>query len=143
MFVTRLLSGIVLVIAAIVLLFFGDIWLVAALLILSQIGIYELLRVFRLDRNPMSLIVYLETAVYYTMLYMGKEWWTEGLLVLELVVLLVAYVIRYPKDRIDMVAKCFFVSVYVALLLSFILYWTFLTVCTEFSLIVSSSGTGF
>ena len=120
MFITRLLSGIVLVIAAIVLLFFGDIWLAAVLLILSQIGIYELLRVFRLDRNPMTLIVYLETAVYYTILYLGKEWWTQGLLVLELVILLVVYVVRYPKDRIDMVAKCFFVSVYVALLLSFI-----------------------
>ena len=120
MFITRLLSGIVLVIATIVLLFFGDIWLAAVLLILSQIGIYELLRVFRLDRNPMTLIVYLETAVYYTILYLGKEWWTQGLLVLELVILLVVYVVRYPKDRIDMVAKCFFVSVYVALLLSFI-----------------------
>lgn len=120
MFVTRLLSGIVLVAAAIVLLFFGDVWLVGALLVLSQIGIYELLRVFRLDKHPMALIVYMETAVYYTLLYLGLDWWTMGLLVLELVMLLVIYVIRYPKDQIDTVSKCFFVSVYVALLLSFI-----------------------
>lgn len=120
MFVTRLLSGIVLVIAAVILLFFGDVWLVGALLLLSQIGIYELLRVFRLEKHPMALVVYLETAVYYTLLYLGLDWWTTGLLVLELVVLLMLYVARYPKDWVDTVAKCFFVSVYVALLLSFI-----------------------
>lgn len=120
MFVTRLLSGIVLVLAAIILLFYGDVWLVGALLVLSQIGIYELLRVFRLDRHPAALVVYMEAAVYYILLYLGHGWWTMGLLVLELVILLVLYVARFPRDRIDRVAECFFVSVYVPLLLSFI-----------------------
>ncbi len=120
MFVTRLLSGIVLVTAAVILLFFGDVWLAGALLILSQIGIFELLRVLRLIRHPMALVVYLETAAYYILLYLGLGWWTTGLLVLELVILLMLYVIRYPRDRVDIVAKCLFVSVYVTLLLSFI-----------------------
>ncbi|MBO5072333.1 MAG: phosphatidate cytidylyltransferase, partial [Eubacterium sp.] len=120
MFVTRLLSGIVLVTAAVILLFFGDVWLAGALLILSQIGIFELLRVLRLIRHPMALVVYLETAAYYILLYLGLGWWTTGLLVLELVILLMIYVMRYPRDRIDIVAKCLFVSVYVTLLLSFI-----------------------
>ncbi len=120
MFVTRLLSGIVLVTAAVILLFFGDVWLAGALLILSQIGIFELLRVLRLIRHPMALVVYLETAAYYILLYLGLGWWTTGLLVLELVILLMIYVMRYPRDRIDIVAKCLFVSVYVTMLLSFI-----------------------
>lgn len=120
MFGTRLLSGIVLVAAAIVLLFFGNAWLAAALLVLSLIGIYELLRVFRMERHPMAAVVYIGTVAYYILLYTGHVWWTVGLSVLELVVLLILYVVRYPKDHIDSVTKCFFVSAYVALMLSYI-----------------------
>lgn len=120
MFITRLISGIVLVIAAIILLFFGGIWLALALLALSLIGVYELLRVFRMEKHPMAVMVYLEITAYYVLLYMGYHWWTVALLVLELVAMLILYVLRYPKDRIDEVAKCFFVSVYVGLLLSYI-----------------------
>lgn len=120
MFVTRLLSGIVLVAAAVFLLFFGDVWLALALLALSLVGIYELLRVFRMERHPMSLTAYLGTVVQYVLLYLELDWWVVGLIVLELVVLLVLYVARYPKDRIGSVTKCFFAILYVGLLLSFI-----------------------
>lgn len=120
MFVTRLLSGIVLVLAAIVLLFFGNIWLAAALLCLSLTGIYELMRVFGLQRHPMAAAVYLEVITYYLLIYFGYEMWTEGLLVLELASLLILFVVRYPGDRISVVAKCFFASVYAGLMLSYI-----------------------
>ena len=46
MFWKRLLSGIVLVLAALLLMLVGDIWLLFAVGILSLLGIYELLRVF-------------------------------------------------------------------------------------------------
>lgn len=120
MFVTRLLSGIVLVIAAVILLFYGNLWLALALLALSLTGVYELLRVFQMEKHPMAVVVYLEVTVYYALLYAGRAWWIVALLVLELVALLIIYVLRYPKERIDDVAKCFFISVYAGLLLSYI-----------------------
>ncbi len=120
MFITRLLSGIVLVAAAIVLLYFGNIWLAAVLGILSLIGNYELLRVFKLEKEPFALVAYLSTIAHYVLMYLGLMRWFPALIVLETIVLLVIYVARYPKYKIDAVAKVCFTTYYVGFLLSYI-----------------------
>ena len=51
MFKTRLLSGIVLVILALVLIITGGDVLFASLLIISLIGLYELYRVFQIEKS--------------------------------------------------------------------------------------------
>lgn len=117
MFLTRLISGIVLVLAAIFLMVFGDIWLLAALGLLALFGVYELLRVLQMERGALAIVTYITTAVYYAFLYMGWEKWSMALLILALVVMLVIYVVQYPKLRIDRVTKCIFALLYVSVLL--------------------------
>ena len=56
MFITRLISGIVLLAAAAALFVVGDIWLVIALGILSLIGVFELFRVFGMKKHPMAIV---------------------------------------------------------------------------------------
>lgn len=120
MFITRLLSGIVLMLAAVFLLVFGDIWLLAVLGILSLSGVYEILRVFQIEKHPLAVTAYMSTVVYYVLLYFQLQQWIPGLLALTLVVLLITYVVQYPKYKIDKVACSFLAVVYVGYLLSYV-----------------------
>lgn len=121
MFVTRLLSGAVLVVAAFLLFLFGDVWLLAAMGVLSLLGCYEMLRVFRLEKHPLGVITYAATLIYYVILYFGWQNRAIGFVVPPLVLaLLIVYVLQYPKHRIEQVTKALFVFLYVSVLLSFV-----------------------
>ncbi len=121
MFFIRLLSGAVLLGAAVLLCFFGNIWLLLITGLLSLIGNYELLRVFRMEKSPLGIVVYLTTIGYYALLHFGwQDWSIAMILPLMLLALLTIYVIRYPKDTIDSVTKALFSFLYVSVLLSFV-----------------------
>lgn len=120
MFVTRLISGIVLVFAAIILLYTGNIWLAAVLAVLSLIGLYELLRVFQMEKHPMTAVAYLATAAYYVLICLGQMMWAVALLTLGFILFLVIYVAKYPVYSIDQVAKVTFAIFYTGVLMSFI-----------------------
>lgn len=120
MFVTRLLSGIVMVLAAIFLMVMGDIWLLAVLGILALIGVYELLRVFGIEKSSLAVVAYGATAAYYVFLYMAWPRWFLALFLLALIVMLIVYVVKYPAIRIEKVTGTLFSILYVSVLLSFI-----------------------
>ena len=65
MFRTRLLSGIVLVIIALVLVITGGDVLLAGLFAVSMVGLSELYRVFHIERTLLGMTGYLAVAVYY------------------------------------------------------------------------------
>lgn len=122
MFLTRLISGIVLLAAAAALFVFGDIWLVFVLGILSVIGTFELFRVMGMKKHPQAIVVYVATVVYYGLL-LDYPYHFELLRlvpVLAVLVLLTVYVIRYPKDHINQTVKSVFVVFYVPVMLSFV-----------------------
>ncbi len=122
MFVTRLLSGIVLL-AAIGLLFWtGGNWLILATGLLALAGVYELFRVWKMQKHPMAVVTYIATAGYSTMLssvFLTSEFY-ELVPVAALLALLTVYVIRYPKDTILQVGKSLFAFMYVPVMLSFV-----------------------
>lgn len=124
MFWKRLLSGIVLIAASLVLFFLGGAWLLTALAALSILGLYELLRVFQLEKHPFAFVIYggtlLFDAVLSTDLWISHETWSWCILILVFVVLLIFFVFRYPKDTFGQVAKCAFAFVYVTVLMSYI-----------------------
>lgn len=121
MFLTRLISGAVLVAAAVFLFIFGDVWLLAAMGILSLAGCYEMLRVFSLHKHPFGITCYIATLAYYILIYFGNGFWTIPVVLMPLLlVLLSIYVIRYPEDKIDCVTRALFTFLYVSVLLSFV-----------------------
>lgn len=124
MFWKRLLSGIVLIAASLVLFFLGGAWLLTALAALSILGLYEMLRIFQLEKHPFAFVVYLGTLLYDAVLFddfwITHESWSWCVLILVFVVLLTFFVFRYPKDTFDQVAKCAFAFVYVTVLMSYI-----------------------
>ena len=68
MFRTRLLSGIVLVIIELLLIIPGGDILLAGSLIISWIGMFELYRVFKMEKELPAIIGYGMVALYYLIL---------------------------------------------------------------------------
>ena len=65
MFKTRLLSGIVLVILALVLIITGKEVLLFSTLAISCIGMYELYRVFKIEKSLLAGLGYIAAIVFY------------------------------------------------------------------------------
>ena len=61
MFFTRLISGIILVLAAIFFFVQGGYFLLFALAVLSLLGLYELLRVLQMEKSSLAVVTYVAT----------------------------------------------------------------------------------
>ena len=118
MFKTRLISGIVLVAAALVLIITGREILLAAACVISLIGMYELYRVYRMERTVAAFAGYLAAGLYYLDLYV--HWIPEQMVfaIGFLIVLLAIYVLAYPKYHASQITAAFFGVFYVAVMLS-------------------------
>lgn len=120
MFKTRLLSGIVLVIAAIFLIVTGNEVLLFSTLLISSIGMFELFRVFKFEKSLLSVVPYIALILFYInlrwsfipdvmMLFMGF-----------LIVLMFVYVLSYPKYDAKQLMAAFFGMFYVGTMLSYV-----------------------
>lgn len=118
MFRTRLLSGIVLVAAALALVILGGNILLAGLFAISVIGVFELYRVFHIEKSLLGVTGYLAVAVYY--LNLGFPFIPEEeMFVLGFLILLMAvYVLKFPDYKADQVFAGFAGVFYVAVMLS-------------------------
>lgn len=120
MFKTRLLSGIVLVILALFLIISGHEILLFATLAISCIGMFELYRVFKMEKTVLAGVGYLAAIVYYCNL----QWkFMPDLMILFmafLILLMFVFVFAYPKFHADQVMAAFFGVFYVAVMLSYV-----------------------
>lgn len=119
-FVKRTVSGIILVLIAILVLYTGDLILLSVLGLISLIGMFELLRAIKLHRAHIGYVAYLAVIAYYVLLYYNQKEWFVCLFVCLLLLLLALYVISYPKYETEQVAMMFFVILYVGVLLSYV-----------------------
>ena len=120
MFKTRLLSGIVLVILALFLIISGHEILLFATLAISCIGMFELYRVFKMEKTVLAGVGYLAAIVYYCNL----QWkFLPDLMILFmafLILLMFVFVFAYPKFHADQVMAAFFGVFYVSVMLSYV-----------------------
>ncbi len=121
MFVTRLISGIVLVAIALVTIGLGGWVLFATLLMISFIGAREFYKAMevRKDRlSPLELGGYGGIALYYlSVVFLGPEYRMAAVLA-GLVILMFVYVFGYPRFHARQVTAAFFGIVYVGVMLS-------------------------
>lgn len=117
MFKTRLLSGIVLVIAALALIITGGNILLAGLAIISLIGVFELYRVFQMEKTLAGMIGYAAVLIYYADLLWNfipdKMIFVLG----SLVAFMAVYVFSFPKYKAEQIFAVFGIF-YVAVMLS-------------------------
>ena len=124
MFKTRLISGILLVIAALLTIISGGYVLFFTLLCISLIGMQELYKAMGIheDRTGLLEIVgYLGAVLYYISLLLGFESYGLMAVLVSLILVMFVYVFTYPKYHANHVMAAFFGVVYVAVMLSFIL----------------------
>ena len=124
MFKTRLISGILLVIAALLTIISGGYVLFFTLICISLIGMQELYKAMGIheDRTGLLEIVgYLGAVLYYISLLLGFESYGLMAVLVSLILVMFVYVFTYPKYHANQVMAAFFGVVYVAVMLSFIL----------------------
>ena len=124
MFRTRLISGIILVILALVFLINGGWVLWTVSMILSLIGQLELYRVFRIHKAGLGFAGYVLTGVYYVLLaaFTVFEVPINWLLYLMIVMMVFLFIMvsRYPKYHSSQIMQAIFGVLYVGLMFSFL-----------------------
>ncbi|SCW27906.1 phosphatidate cytidylyltransferase [Lachnospiraceae bacterium C10] len=120
MFKTRLLSGIVLVILALLFIITGGDVLLASTLVISMIGLFEFHRALSLQATPLAYVAYAVTLAYYADLRFHFLPAQILLGIVFMVLLLFIFVFTYPKYKIQQVAETYFGVFYVAVMLSYI-----------------------
>ena len=124
MFKTRLISGILLVIAALLTIISGGYVLFFTLVCISLIGMQELYKAMGVHGEStglLEIIGYLGAILYYVSLLLGFESYGLMTVLVSLILIMFVYVFTYPKYNAHQIMSAFFGVVYVAVMLSFIL----------------------
>ena len=121
MFKTRLISGIILVAAALALILAGGKVLWGAMLLISAVGLYEFYKAIRLFWDKIAVIGFVALIAYYVLLLFVAPDRALALMTIGLLVLLMIFlVITYPSYQISQLGTVMFGVFYVPVTLSFI-----------------------
>ena len=121
MFKTRLISGIILVAAALVFIMTGGILLWAVMLAVSVIGLYEFYNAVRLWGDKLSFLGFAALLAYYILLLFTKPDRALSLTVVGLMILLLIFLVAtFPAYQISQLSVVMLGVVYVPVMLSFI-----------------------
>ena len=118
MFKERLISGILLVVLAILAIVTGNMVLLLTVFVLSLIGQYELYRVLGLEKSMLGAGGYLATIAYEVLVFTKMESYFQVYLLAVLLVFMAIYVIAYPKYTFKDVAMTFTGIIYVTFMMS-------------------------
>lgn len=119
-FLERLISGIVLVAVALITIIAGNDVLLATVGIISIIGLFEMNRVFKIEKDVTGIMGYVYVVLYYALLRMGMQQYEMILLVFLMMALMSVYVFTFPKLKTESVMAVLFGVVYVVTMMSFI-----------------------
>lgn len=120
MFKDRIISGVVLVIIALITVGIGGPVLAALLMVISIIGMKEIYRIKQIDKRLLGVIGYLGAIVYYVLIYTNHQEFVMLLILVLLVLFMAEYVFTFPKYNANQVMLAFFGFFYVAVMLSFV-----------------------
>lgn len=120
MFKTRLISGIVLVIIALVTIISGGPILFGTLMLISLIGLNELYKVVKIDKTMLGFSGYVATIIYYLLLFFEVKYDHMLFVIAVLIAMMAIYVFTFPKYVSEQAVTGFFGVFYVSVMLSFI-----------------------
>lgn len=119
-FLERLISGVLLVIIALFTIIMGKDILFATIVIISFIGLSEILKVFKVHTKFPGIAAYLVTAGYFSILRLGHMEYFMPMIIGYLMVLMSIYVFAFPKYHSNEIIPCFFGIFYVVVMLSYV-----------------------
>ena len=123
MFRTRLISGIILVILALVTILCGGGVLAVTLFLVSLAGVRELYQAVGVEDGRFSIMAwigYIGCGVYYLVLFLGYDRFYLPTGVMVLTALMFAYVFCWPRYDSNQAMSAVFGFFYVAVMLSFV-----------------------
>lgn len=119
-FLERLLSGIALVIVALVTIILGNDVLLVTIGAVSLVGLWEMNRVFGIEKHITGILGYICTVIYYILLRTDNMEYTFALIVFFVMALMASYVFEFPKIKTESVMAAIFGVMYVVAMLSFV-----------------------
>lgn len=119
-FVERLVSGIILVLIALVTIITGGDVLLVTIGAVSLVGLFEMNRVFGIEKYATGIISYITVILYYVLLRAGLSQYITILLVGFIMAMMAVYVFTFPKCKTEWITSALFGVVYVAIMLSFV-----------------------
>lgn len=120
MFVTRLMSGIILLAVMLATIITGGNLLLLFITVISLIGQFELYRAVKMEKTALAFLGYCANIGYGVLLFYQLHEYIVIYSVVFLVALLAVYVVQYPKIVTEQVSLIFFGFFYVVVLLSYI-----------------------
>lgn len=120
MFTTRLISGIILVVLAVLIVGAGGSLLFVVNGAVSMVGLFELYRVLKIERTPLAAIGYLACGAYYGLIWFDGHEYVTLMAIAVLMCLMSFYVFTFPKYKTEEVTAAFFGVFYVAVMLSYL-----------------------
>ncbi len=120
MFITRLLSGIVLLAIVIFTGILGGLVFWALVTVISLLGMFEFHRMLNLQKSPLFYAGQIMCIGLDALLFFGKTEIADAVIILELLVLMAIYVITYPMFSAKEIFASYTGFVYTAVLLSFL-----------------------
>ncbi len=120
MFWIRLRSSILIVIVAVLVLWPGGAVTAAGIGLVSLIGLYELNRIEGVEKKLPGVLSYICSIAFYLLLYFFPEMESMLFVTGSLTVLLIAYVVTFPRYRFEQVSMPFFGLFYVSVMLSYV-----------------------
>lgn len=123
-FLERTISGIILVIVALITIISGGIVLDVTLGIVSLIGLTEFYKVYEIHPKGKPLPLYLAgcfmTVLWYVMVYYNRNSMFDILLIIFLIIFLCCYVFEFPEIQTRQVMAGIFGFLYVSVMLSYV-----------------------
>lgn len=120
MFWTRLISGIVLVLIALVTVISGGNLFLLATIFISAAAMAELYKVLDSHKNLLGAVGYLTGFLYYAILYFQREEYLLLLFIGFLMFLMTVYVFSFPRFQYEQISGVFLGFFYTAVMLSFL-----------------------
>ena len=120
MFKTRLVSGILLVIIALITIITGGDVLFGTILLISLIGMTEIYKVLEIEKKALGFVGYAAAIAYFALIRFGLTEWVTALGIAFLILIMAVYVFTYPKFRSEHITLAFFGLFYVAFMLSYV-----------------------
>lgn len=120
MFRTRLISGIILLAITVAVVLFGGNLLFFTLFAISLIGMMELYRIVKINKELPGILGYAAGIIFYLLLYFKLEQYQMMLFIFFLMTLMFSYVFAFPKYKTEQIAVAFLGLFYVNIMLSYI-----------------------
>lgn len=119
-FAERLISGILLVVIALITIIMGNDVLLVTVGIISLIGLWEMNKVFEIEKAVPGIMGYICTIIYYILLKTDSFQYAFVLIVFYVMALMVYYVFSFPNAKTDSIMAGVFGVIYVVAMLSFV-----------------------